>query len=328
MTKPRNILMPAGSMGTFHVVSRCVRREFLLDRDGRQGRLAGGLARWLPHVGLDLHASAVMSNHVHLVLRLRPDRVAGWDDATVARHALAVMPARTGLDRTVLPVSPEVVARYASQEAWVAQQRERLSTPSWLLRLMKQEMAMHANRQERCSGHFWEGRYHSTALLDLPAVLACMIYVDLNPVRAGIVSAPEQASWCSARHRAAQATGEPCDRAAADAALAAQLTPIADCAPVCPMTGAMQPNDLDARGYLLALDASGRQIVAGKRGHIPDGLAGILDRLGFTAEAWTAAMARGGAMLGAALGAPALRQAFAHRTGTRWCADTSGLWVA
>ena len=131
--------MPAGSMGTFHVVSRCVRREFLLERDGRRERLAQGLARWLPHVGLDLHAYAIMSNHVHLVLRLRPDRVAGWDAETVARHALAVMPARTGFDRSALPVSPEVVARHASQEGWVAQQRERLSTPSWLIRLMKQK---------------------------------------------------------------------------------------------------------------------------------------------------------------------------------------------
>jgi hypothetical protein len=65
MTKPRNILMPAGSMGTFHVVSRCVRREFLLDRDGRRARLAQGLARWLPHVGLDLHAYAITETKGH-----------------------------------------------------------------------------------------------------------------------------------------------------------------------------------------------------------------------------------------------------------------------
>ncbi len=104
------------------------------------------MACWLPHVGLDLHAYAIMSNHV--VLRLRPDRVLGWDAETVTRHALAVMPARTGLDRSALVVLPEVVARHASQEGWVAQQRERLSTPSWLMRMMKQEIALHANRRE------------------------------------------------------------------------------------------------------------------------------------------------------------------------------------
>ena len=38
-------------------------------------------------------------------------------------------------------------------------------------------------------------------------------------------------------------------------------------------------------------------------------------------------MARGGAMLGTALGAPAVRHTFATRTGISWCADSSGLWV-
>lgn len=328
MTKPRHILMPAGSMGTFHVVSRCVCREFLLERDGRRERLAQGLARWLPHVGLDLHAYAIMSNHVHLVLRLRPDRVAGWDDETVTRHALAVMPARTGLDRSAVPVSPEVVARYANHADWVAQQRERLSTPSWLMRLMKQEIALQANRREGCSGHFWESRYHSTALLDLPAVIACMIYVDLNPLRAGLVTVPEQAEWCSARHRAARVAGLMSDAAAADAALGALLAPLGDSAPVCPLTGVMQTCDLDDRAYLSALDASGRRIAADKRGVIPDHVVGILERLGFTTEAWLGAMSRGGAMLGTALGAPALRHTFAARAGMSWCADSSKLWVA
>lgn len=76
-----------------------------------------------------------------------------------------------------------------------------------------------------------------------------------------------------------------------------------------------------------AFDASGRQIAAGKRGAIPADLAGILDRLGYTAEAWLGTMARGGAMLGTALGAPAVRHTFATRTGISWCADSSGLWV-
>jgi putative transposase len=328
MTKPRNLLMPPGSMGTFHVVSRCVRREFLLEREGRRERLAQGLARWLPHVGVDLQAYALMSNHIHLVLRLRPDRVATWDDATLARHALSVMPARSGLDRAPLPLSPEVVARHAGNAAWVAQQRERLGSASWLLRLVKQEMALLANRQEGCSGHFWESRYHCVALLDVPAVIACMIYVDLNPVRAGAVTVPELASWCSARHRAAQALGSQADASVGDAALGALLTPISTCAPVCPETGAFQTCELDARSYLTALDVSGRQIAAGKRGSIPVELDGILDRLGFAAERWIDAMARGGAMLGTALGAPDARQAFAARSGTTWCADASRLWVA
>ena len=61
-----------------------------------------------------------------------------------------------------------------------------LSSPSWLLSLVKQEIAHRANLEDGCTGHFWESRFTSAALLDATVTLACMVYVDLNPVRAGL----------------------------------------------------------------------------------------------------------------------------------------------
>ena len=55
------------------------------------------------------------------------------------------------------------------------------------------------DRQGR-SGTLWEGRYRSTVIDTDRYLLACMVYMDLNPVRAGLVERPEQYPWSSHRH--------------------------------------------------------------------------------------------------------------------------------
>lgn len=54
-------------------------------------------------------------------------------------------------------------------------------------------------RQER-TGTLWEGRYRSTLIQSERYLLACMAYIDLNPVRAGLVSDPGDYPWSSHAH--------------------------------------------------------------------------------------------------------------------------------
>jgi hypothetical protein len=72
---------------------------------------------------------------------------------------------------------------------------------SWFMRLLNQSIARQANQEDNCTGHFWEARFKSQALLDEAVLAACIAYVDLNLVRARIATTPESSEYTSVKQR-------------------------------------------------------------------------------------------------------------------------------
>jgi len=171
----------ADEIAIVHVMNRTVRRCFLLGDDPFSGKNFDHRKVWLDeqlihqarHFGIVLLCQAIRSNHFHLVLRSRPDVVAEGDDTEVARRRLMLCPTRRDQGGT-----PEVPSEFEpdhirNDKAKVKNIRSRLSDISWWLRLLSQNIAQRANKEERELGKFWQARYPAIRLQDETAILAC-----------------------------------------------------------------------------------------------------------------------------------------------------------
>ncbi len=143
---------------------------------------------------------AVMDNHLHVLVRLDPGLSKGWLAEEVVRRWIAVYPPKT-LDLDDSAVVDKWVKHQAKDKAKIETLRERLQNLGWFMKALKEPLARMANGEDECTGTFWEGRYKSIAILDEESLLATCVYIDLNPVAAGISKVPETSPHTSLRQR-------------------------------------------------------------------------------------------------------------------------------
>lgn len=208
MTRARKHLVCLADTAYYHVWSRCVRRAFLCGVDRYTGRDYEHRRGWIEDrvrvlsslFSIDLCAYTIMSNHYHLVVRLNPDEAGTWSDDEVLNRWTALFrgPILVRRYRESEPLTPTELDTVKSMAAVF---RHRLGDLSWFMKCLNEPIARKANAEDRCTGHFWEARFQSQPLCSERALLAAMVYVDLNPIRAGIAKTPEQSAYTSIRAR-------------------------------------------------------------------------------------------------------------------------------
>jgi REP element-mobilizing transposase RayT len=297
MTRPRKALVNLETTPYYHITSRCVRRAFLCGTDHYSGKNYEHRRQWIVDrirllsslFAIDICAYAVMNNHYHLVLKLCPEQLINLsDDAIMERWcALFKGPLLVQRYRQGIPL-PQIEQKTVNEivSVW----RKKLADLSWFMRCLNQPIAFQANREDGCTGKFWESRFTSQALTTEEALLSCMAYVELNPIRAKIADSPETSDYTSLQERLKPSFNltEAVNAQLNQGELRYFSTPLK------PLLHFNQSLSSDHKrgipiafeAYLELVDWTGRAMRNGKRGVIDNRLPPILKRLKISHRQW------------------------------------------
>jgi REP element-mobilizing transposase RayT len=303
MTIARKELVDVSVTPWYHCITRCVRRALLLGEGlfDRRRWVEDRIEELAQIFAVGVGGFSVMDNHLHLLVRLDQKVAGDWSDDEVVRRWGRLYPPRDK-SRKPLPISEEWVQGRLKDIPWVAKTRERLQSISWFMKCLKEPISRRANREDKCRGAFWEARFKSVAVLDEGALLATSTYIDLNPVAAKTAEVPETSEHTSVKRRvdhiktqdktaeleAAKGGSVAGSRAAAGLEDGLWLCPIEDRRRLDSTRPGMFEG-LSIGNYLLLVDYTGRLFREGKA-TISAELAGILERIGSSAESWQVQM--------------------------------------
>lgn len=328
-----------------NATQRCVRRAFLCGDDPVSGRSYEHRREWIRQrleflsniFSIDCLTYCVMSNHAHIVLRSRPDVVKTWSDQEVARRWLRLFPKSRNKDGSPAEPTEPQLNMITGDAKKVAEIRLRLSDVSWWMRCLAENIARQANREDECTGRFWEGRYKAQLLLDEASLLACSAYVDLNPIRAAMAEKLEDSDFTGVKDRIddlKERASSPSNPSTHDWERSRRRKQSGWMSPIEIRESSDKPGpDVDNSGrraskkgflpisltkYLELLDWTGRQLRSDKRGKIPSHLAPILQRLGLEESGWCKLVKKFGTLFKRAAGTPSSLEAEANRRHQRY----------
>jgi putative transposase len=322
VTTARKTLISVRDTPYYHVVSRCVRRAWLWGVDEYASRDYSHRKAWVLErlrqlasvFAIDVCAYAVMSNHYHLVLHVAQERAAAWSDVEVVERWTRLFSRPPLIERWQSKTCISDAERDAATHL-IGLWRSRLVDVSWYMRCLNEYLARRANQEENCKGRFWEGRFKSQALLDEAGLLTAMAYVDLNPVRAGMVGTLEQSPFTSVHQRIRELTPlqRPVSKTIPESTeQRVPLMPFAD------LADGQEHVPFSFPEYVRLLNWTARARTMRDRREVCDHVPVIAQRLKIDSAAWHVTMTEVSNVFGRALGRLARMRLHAKRLGQRW----------
>ena len=187
MPRSARIVIP-DEPAVYHMMSRTaldgfplgdVEKDFLVDLIRRLSRI----------YFVEIFGFSIMSNHFHLLLRMLPEKAISDNDVKKRYERLY------GKDKICL-------------DGQIPFLKHKWTSLSEFGKELKQTFSRYYNKRHNRRGFFWGGRFKSLIVEKGETLINCLAYIDLNPIRAGLVSRPEDYRWNSIGYHVQQKNKE------------------------------------------------------------------------------------------------------------------------
>ncbi len=193
MRQARIKVPAAEGEATYHCFTRTVNKERLFD-DVAKEILRRQLWQVADYCGVQLLTYAVMANHFHVLVRAPREQPLSDDELLRRYHVLYPKP--TPYQSARLEVIQKQLAENGPEGVlWRQRQLRLMGDVSQFMKLVKQRFSIWFNKTHDRIGTLWAERFKST-LLGPGALQPLAAYIDLNCVRAGLVSDPKDYRFC------------------------------------------------------------------------------------------------------------------------------------
>jgi len=289
MTQARKSQICVNDTPYYHCMGRCVRRAFLCGQDNQTGKDYSHRKEWIVNklqelseiFTIEVCAYAVMSNHYHLVLKINNEQSQQMSDKEVIQQWTKLFNGNLLIQRFLkgdCKSQAELDKVQEITQLW----RERLSDISWFMRCLNESIARQANAEDKCTGRFWEGRFKSQALLNEQAILSCMVYVDLNPIRAALSENLEESDFTSIQQRIIDYSNN-LTKKEENTETQSKAVKLADFSNG---SNIKEGIPYSLKDYFELADWTGRAIIEDKKGYIPQDEPKLIHKLGINCEIW------------------------------------------